>query len=261
MDPVWAVLIVLVLVLVSVALVGRRMLGYFSKFSTIRFPRALLSQTTLYPGDIILFTAHTHGYTNSLITNDFYSHASIVVRDPEDGSLYLSESLAGEIMPDPKVQDVEVMCEERARLSPLYARMKHYPGNAYLMRLTPSLTEEQSYQLWVLGQQQAPYPDAPYMMKKILPFFRPDRKRHCMEHVAWLLDSLGLAPQKMIENNQTLESRGFVGSGEALTNIHGKPLGRSGALKYLRPVQLYYDLDVVTVPEPWQVVDGYAQPV
>jgi len=254
MEVALAVMVMLIIILITVGVLCRRMLKYHSEHVNWRFPKALISHTEFYPGDILLFTPHTHGFVNSLFTQDFYTHGAIVVQDPTTGQLLISESMIGdEVMPHPSKEDVELVAGGKAVLLPLYARIKHYPGPVFLMRLTPGLTEEQSVKLWGLAQTQAPYPAFAHGLARLfgLDFMLKNNGRtyrHCMAHVAWILDQMGMTPMALLAQGKDTNSGTFLGTCKRITRIHGEPLGPYGDHEYLSPVHILYDIAPTQVP-------------
>lgn len=242
MDLAYGALVVLVLLLAGVAALGRRMAGYYSDSVALRFPRALASGVDFAPGDIVLFVAATHGFSNSAVTRSFFSHAAFVVQDPRSGRLYLSESAPGEVLP---VGRAEYAVPGGARLLPLYARLKHYTGAMYHMRLAPALAPAGAARAWERAQRAAPYPGLLQSLAGLLHLPRSARggARHCMEHVAQLVDAAGLTPAALLARGQRLGGAGFVAACQAVTRLAGRPLGPAGAHAYAPPVQVLYDLD------------------
>lgn len=244
MDAAYGTLILLVIIVAGVGALGARMMAYCGDFGTLRFPRALVSSTAFAPGDVILFTASAHGFTNSAVTRDFFSHAGMVVRDPRTRRLYLSDSSGSEVMP--AADGTEYATAAAAATIPLYARLKYYPGELYHMRLEPDLTPSQERRLWDLAQERAPYPCLWQSLAGLLRLPRWARggtSRHCMQHVAWLIDGLALTPTELMRRGALLEHAGFVGTSRAVTRIAGRPLALRGDSGYAPPVKLLYDLD------------------
>lgn len=268
MEIAFAMLAVLLLLLIGFAAMARRMLRYFSEHASWRFPRALVSATDYLPGDIVLFTGHTHGFVNSVFTLDFYTHAAMVVADPDTGDLFLSETMIGdEIMPDADEPDGERVAGGKTVLLPLYARLKYYQGEHFLMRLAPALTPRQAAALWEHARTVVPYPS---FWNSLLRVARLDlllqdggcAERHCMAHVGWLLDQLGLTPTELIEKGKKLHRGPFLGICRRITRLHQETLGRGqdgrATHRYLPPVHMLYDLDAGAVPKYVPAAKGMA---
>ena len=245
MDAAYGALILLVLILVAFAALGKRMMGYYGDFTARRFPRALASQVQFAPGDIILFNSSVHGFTNSAVTRDFFSHAGIIVRDPETGRLFVSDSSGSEVMP--AADGAEYTTRMESMYLPLYARLKYYTGEIYHLHLMPGLTDRQADYMWDLVQERVPYPGALQSLAGLLHLPRWVRSsgpsRHCMEHVAWLRDELGLTPTDLLTKGATIEHPGFIPVCKAVPGIGGKRLGVAGTSCCAPPVQVMYDLD------------------
>lgn len=249
MSATVGVLVILILILIAVGVGMCRAMGYFRDHASLRFSRALVSDTLFRPGDLLFFSAHVHGFSNSVFTMDFYSHSAIVVQDPNTGQLYVSEATLGGLMPDPSDPDAEIVASDRAQLVPLFARLKYYPGIACVARLEPGLRREESRRLWSLAQEKTPYPSFSFSLARMFRLLGGERRgsqRHCMSHVAWLLDELGLTPTELLGEGKLLEEYGFLAISRAVTTIDGQPLGPSGDRQYATPVQLLYDLDCVS---------------
>ena len=249
MDAALAVLVMLVLVLVAFVALARRMFGYFSDYVTWRFPRVKVTDIDFAPGDILLFNASTHGYTNSAVTRDFYSHGGMVVADPDTGRLFVSDSSGGEVFQDE--DEAEYTTRAESAILPLFARLKHYAGEVYHMRLVPGLTDRQTRKLWNLVQERVPYPGPGAAIAGLFHLPRPGVTRHCMEHVAWFLDSLGLTPTELSIAGKTLEKTGLIGVCKRVTRLADEPLGPKGHSRYSQPVHLLYDIDAMSRAE-WE---------
>jgi hypothetical protein len=194
----------------AVWLMGRgyvRALRYYGKYQSARFPRARLSDlfTHLKTGDILLFVPFAHGFYNSMLTDDLFSHAAMIVS--RDGSLYTSEATEG----------AELGSAGHARpgadLVPLLARLKNYSGTAYVMRLNKSLPQTVADKINGMAGETHPYPTLMQIVKG-----------------AGIVDA-SFQP-------------GFLNS-KAITEIADagikKPL--LNGYSYLPPLQILYDLD------------------
>lgn len=237
MNEFWGVTILLFIVLTVLAAIMIRIMSYYREYHLVRHERALLSGRTLKSGDIILFVAHTHGLTNSLFTWDLFSHAGVVVEI--EGGLWLSESTVDSL---PDAQGEEEILPQGSQLNRLLRRLKHYPGMAFHMPLEKPLTPSQEETLVARAREWVPYPSMLQMLGAVFRIPVHRWARHCMQHVAWLLDELGLAPGELAERGRTLLSTGFFGSSRAVSGLSGKPLG-GGANRYGDIVELLYDLD------------------
>jgi len=242
MGAVWALVVVLVIVLAAVGAAAVRAYEYCEEFACMRFPRASMVDSPPAAGDVLLFVCHAHMFFNSVITRDVYTHAGMVAEDPDTGELWLSESAIGAMYP--AAHGREIMGPRRATLTPLHYRMQQYPGTLVLLRLTPALTPELKDRLWNLALETAKYPQVHYMALQLVGaermlFAQP--RRHCMGHVAWLIDELGLRPAA---DAVPLQGRGPVGVCAAVTAVHERGASESGHT-YAPPVEILYDVDLV----------------
>lgn len=231
MDLRWAAVVALLLTLLA------RAYWYYARFATTYFPRASVVDTPLRAGDLIFFVSNTHMYYNSLFTQDIFSHAGMVVEGP-GGGLWLSESARG-----PPYAGLGQT--GRAALSPLYNRLYHYPGSVVVQKVAPELPPRLKAQLWRLAQEDAPYPSAGYLVAGAVGveralFRRP--QRHCMAHVAWLVDELGLRPAA---DPRPLSACGVVSVCRAVTTMPGRGPSRSGH-RYAPSVCLVYDAELLS---------------
>lgn len=241
MCVVWAISVVLLIVLIAVGIAAARAYQYCEEFACMRFPRASLVDNPPSAGDVVLFVCHAHMFFNSVITQDMYTHAGMVAEDPDTGELWLSESARGSMYPS---DSGEIMGPQRATLTPLHYRLQQYPGTIVLLRLSPALAPPLKSQLWKLAQETAKYPHVPYLALQLLRVERllfPSPQRHCMAHVAWLADELGLRPAA---DTAPLQDRGPVSVCSSVTTMYKRGASASG-YRYAPPVELLYDLDLV----------------
>ncbi len=234
-----AAIIAIILVLtVAVVFTGMyRLSRYNAMYKTVRARRAMVSDA--YPGmktgDIILFVATTHSPANSMLTQTFFSHAGVLMREGE--LVYISEAQPGlELMPDPARPRAEIHMGRGAELTPLLIRLKYYTGVPYLVRLSsalpPPVAEGLKRRAEALRRERYPYPTLAQIALGVLGW--RTRSRHCFQHVAHLLDGAGLIP------GGTLGSAGFVDVCREVCSLPGRCL--SFGLTYEPPVQLVYNL-------------------
>lgn len=240
MNEFIGVTVVLVIVLAVLVFFVVRLTNYWKKYHLVRHERARLSTVfpTLKSGDILLFIAHTHGLTNSLGTNDLFTHCGMVVRTGD--RLLVSEATVDTLMPDPQ-SDGEIAIPEHATLTPLLARLKHYAGATYLMRLSRRLDAGREAILLERTREELPYPTMKYMLLALVGVQRHWRARHCMQHVAWLLDEMAMTPLPLREEGRSLLDSGFFGSSRAVSTLPGEDLG--DGYSYAPPVEILYDID------------------
>jgi hypothetical protein len=240
MDEFWGVTIVLFVILTLFVATVVRATAYYKKYHQVRHPRARMSEAALKSGDIILFIGHTHGFTNSLFTADLFTHSGMVVED--GGALYLSEATL-DTVPDPATGE-EKRLPESSQLNPLLSRLSGYPGAAFLMALERPLAPDQEDVLRERARVETPYPGMLDLVKALLKLGSGTRARHCMQHVAWLLDEMGLAPEYQTARGERFLDTGLFGSSRAVTTLPGEPLGRGeDANRYTGIVELLHDLD------------------
>ena len=235
-------LIVLIMILIGISAAGIRFCRYWSSNSLKRFEGVKISDA--YPliksGDIILFIASTHDFTNSIFTILIFSHVGIVVkRRGPDGipKLYISESSAiTHIMPDPKHPEIEYMSSSGSTMVPLLTRLKHYTGETFLMSLSAPLDLKREEKLTKAAENSIgyPYPNALQGLAGILSIRTSSRL--CHEHVAFILDESDLTPL----NSGGLYNAGFLGSARAVANLHEKTLPDN--YYYHQPKKILYDI-------------------
>jgi len=242
MDEFWGITILLFIILTIFVAFVVRIMTYYKKYHLERHEKTRLSDrlAELKSGDIILFIGHTHGLTNSLFTSDLFTHSGMVVRDGDQ--LFLSEATV-DSQPDPSTGEEEPMVQA-SQLSPLLPRLKQYPGMMFLMRLQNPLTEAQKETLLDRADVVTPYPTLFQMLKAICRLNTHTYSRHCMQHVAWLLDELRLTPKPLARTGDTMLEMGFFRTSRAVTTLSGKPLGYDGENMYGPIRELLYDLDV-----------------
>jgi hypothetical protein len=235
MSEFWGLAIVLFIILFAFIAIILRCSSYCSKYDGVLHQKVLLSEVEdeLKSGDIIFFIAHVHGFTNSLLTKDLYSHVGMVLRTQE--GLFLSESTANY----PSGVDAEFY--QGSQIHPFHARLANYSGSLFLMRLEHPLTEGQRRILVDRVRTQTPYPGIISALLSVVGVSNDKRERHCMQHVAWLLDEMGLTPDELADRGKKLARTGLFASSRAVSTLSGKALGK-GANKYKNVVQMLYDL-------------------
>lgn len=238
MDDFWGVTILLFIVLTIMIAMTIRAMSYFASYHQLRYKRERMSDCIgdLKSGDIILFVGHTHGFTNSIFTKDIFTHSAMVV-EMDDG-LHLSEATL-DSMPNP-VTGAEERLPASSQVNRLQRRLHNYPGMIFLMRLSRPLTPDQERILRERVQEVNPYPGAADMLKALVGI--SSKSRHCMQHVGWLLDEMGLTPKELAANGKKLAHTGFFDSSRVVTTLAGTALGPGGN-KYEPVVELLYDLN------------------
>jgi len=279
-----AVLLALIAVLLFPWVAGSRFSDYCAQEGRHRYGRARIS--TLYPhlrtGDILLFSARA-----SLIpiaTQSQFTHAAMVVRRPGPRcGAQCRQQWGGALGPEPGSAltapapapgaahdciDCDVMIAEvcggisdgklaegfmlpaGAVLSPLLARLKYYPGAAYVMRLSriDNLSSSLSHEAAAaidsalsarLGRPFAP--PASIMLATLLgqPTF------HCYGLVSQLVDAALRRADAASEGAPPLSSESVLGVVPAVAALqNAQMVDASGARYVYRPlVEILYDID------------------
>lgn len=235
----WSVLLaaavcLTVLVVAAAALAGyARLAAYYAEHSAFRAPRALLSEAygALKTGDLLYCVAGASSGTNSVLTQTYFSHAGVLVR--EGDLVYVSETHGlAQLMPHPAAP-AGLWHPPHATLTPLLAKLRHYPGLCYLSSLSKPLPLRAAEALKRAAEraciERYPYPTLGQSLWALLG--RRSPTRHCFQHAATLLRQAGLGDLKEEE---------FLGSARAVCALPGRPL--SGGRAYGPPVQLLYDI-------------------
>ena len=211
-----------------------RYMSYYRNFVNIRYPKVKLSEYkhNLKNGDIVLFVNRVHLPSTSIFVNTLFSHVSMVVKI--DGILMLSESIFGNFIDDEgNMYDFE----PGSQLTNLNTRLNEYPGQAFVMPLRDDLTEEQTAKLYVNIYKKTAYPSSFLeLMKHIFNSNRSEKSRHCMQHVIWLLDQMGMISNncdcdtsvpKKCKKCTNIFKHSIFKSGKQITSYIGKPLGNN----------------------------------
>ena len=231
-------LVVLLIVLTIFVAVISRMAVYWGRHHNTKYKRALISERlpSMKSGDIILFITHTHGFYNSIFTGDLFTHCGMVVR--KGGRYLISESTINSFIPDPKTKE-KIDIPNEATLTPLLSRIKSYGGACFLMGLSRPLDASQESILDARMRERLPYPSFKLMILGLLGISVSHKARHCMQHVAWLLDEMGLVPETFRDAQKTLLGCGIFGTSRAIVGLPGEDLG--SGFYYKQPVELLYD--------------------
>ncbi|MDE2095889.1 MAG: hypothetical protein KGL39_01430 [Patescibacteria group bacterium] len=235
--------LITVLIIVLTLLVVAMAAGYVRAYSYYHSPRYDPSQygtvritdvyDTLKPGDVLLFISSLHCMTTSVLMKGLFSHAAILVR--HGGDLWLSESSLEGSRISPTIDS-----GPGTVLVPPLLKIKHYTGVVYLMRLARPLTAAQEARLGAEAARWRPYPLHTAAIRKMLwsalggRTWGSDSSRHCFQHVATLLEAIGLYP-----DGDRLSKKGYIDVGLAITELAGKPLHAGNV--YEEPVRIVYD--------------------
>jgi hypothetical protein len=177
----------------------------------------------LKTGDLILFKSNAIFYVNIFLTNTYYTHVGMIVK--KNNILYISETNSNntEYMPNYKTN-----CH--SELLPLLIRIKHYPGNCFLMKLNKPLTNEKEILLLKYLDEKYPYPTSFQIF--INYFIKNNKLRHCFQHVGHLLDKIGLTTNIMSNN--------IINICDAVENIFTKKI--NNGYQYDSPIKILYDI-------------------
>lgn len=241
------VIIIIILVVAILAIGTNRFVGYCAKFNNTRFNKVKFTkyQHDLKDGDVVLFIARVHNLSNSVFTNSLFSHSGMVVK--VDGELMISESNCGKhIDSDGKITHFP----NGSQLQDLEWRFEEYPGQLFIMPLKDPLTKKQQNKLHSIIHKQTNYPGSvkEVFMHVVNPH-RAEQTRHCMQHVNWLIDQIGLHPQmcdfdndnhKKCRKCKDLFKAGIFNTANQLTSYIGKSMG-SNDNTYEPIVEMVYD--------------------
>lgn len=235
-----AIVIIIMIILIYIFVVCiKRFSNYYMDTLDIRHPRTIYSKIhkSIKTGDIIFFINQTHGMSNSIFTRNLYTHSAMVIRF--DDNLYISEAAIGKYI-CPETGEVTKL-PPRAQLNSLESRCVEYPGMLFIMPLKNNLSEMQEDKLKKRIFEQMPYPGVSDIIKGIFSSRAGNNARHCMQHVSWLLDEIGLTPREYLSINKKLLDYGLFKTANELANITDKPLGVNGDNYYKEIYQLLYD--------------------
>lgn len=239
------VMLIIVLIVAFMCMGMCRLTEYSARYNTVRTPRGKLSEhyLTLKTGDIILFVSSTHSPSNSILTQTFYSHVGIILR--EGDLVYITEAQTGaELMPRPGKSDFRM--RPGADITPLLTRLKYYTGSYYILRLSRPLDPEREELVKNIAertyQDRYPYPSTKQLVLGL--FGVKTRSRHCFQHVAHILDKIGLTP---LHRSAPLQDSGFLKICDEICEIHKRQL--PDGYYYEPPCQLIYDIDAIPAKE------------
>lgn len=239
------ILIIIILSVIWPYVIIIRMLEYNNKFTTIRLPRAKISD--IYPhlktGDILLFAAATQIPMQCGISKDFYSHTGMILREGE--LVYVTEAQIGaELMPNPNIPGTDYHLKIGTTVSPLLTRLKFYTGQVCVMRLSRSLDFDREQIIKSvtdkLHNEVYAYPTIKQVLSHKLLGNRNIKARHCFQHVAHLLDSIGLTP---LDRRTPFADAGFVKCCNDICVLSGRSLPDN--YYYEDPIQIIYDIDCI----------------
>jgi hypothetical protein len=247
MDDFWGLTILLIILLVAFSAVTVRAMQYYTRYYNTRHKRVRFTdcEPHLKSGDIILYVSHTHGFSNSVFTGDLYSHGGMLVKI--GGVLHVTESTV-DSLPDP-VTGKEIALPEGSFVIPLRQRLHAYAGSAFVMSLKKPLRPEQELRLRELASVYTPYPSVGQLLRAMFRISSTHKARHCMQHIAWLLDEIDLTPSDLLKNNKKFLTRGCYGISKEITSLTGRVVGSYRNNEYGEIYELLYDGDVVRATE------------
>ena len=220
--------LIIIAITILMAIGYKRGMAYWTRYQDIQFPKRMMSD--VYPelktGDILLFIASTHGFTNSMLSQEVFSHAGVVVE--ENGRLYLSESTQGvNIAPG-------IRSKNGSDIVPLLTRLSNYSGQIFVMPLESPLDEEICEKVRQVARVRRPYPGLSRLLAGVI-FGEDDKSRHCFQHVGRILSDAGITRE-----NAPLSETGYIGVCNAVIALPKMTLRRG--MKYLEPFQVVYDV-------------------
>lgn len=200
------VYLALVLAVLAVATFARA--GAFVRGNAgLTFPLHELGAPGPRPGDLVMFATTAHGFHNSIITNSYFSHASVVT-DVLPDDLTIIESVRGGV-----------------RRTTLRGKLPTYKGLAYWVpRLVPlDASDVAALRQAADGLEGSPYlTDAGAIMRAL---FKPNRLLsphegvHCFQLAALMLDAA--------ENGNTRSGSGPFSSIDRVLAGIPPPTGRA----------------------------------
>ena len=193
----------------------------------------------LKTGDLLMFASCMSSAPHSIIWKQPYDHIGMVIRG--EGDLVYNSETSPE-NPFMKTPDGTIeRLPAGASMSPLLARLKHYNGFAYLMRLSRALDPARSQTARALAEHLTrvgfKYPTPAQFLLGLALGRKAHDARHCGQHVSHILDEIGLTP---LDQKGRLSELDFVKVGLVLGELPGRPL--PDGYYYEPPVRLVYDI-------------------
>ena len=243
--------IILLIVVLAVAfpyIILVRIMEYNQMYITVRTPRAKISE--IYPhlktGDMLMFVSASHLPANSGLSQTFFSHAAMLMR--EGDLIYTSEAQMGtELMPNPDRPDTDYHMKKGAASAPMLTRVKFYTGNTYVMRLSRALDSARERLLKATADRLHSvghaYPTARQALAAVV-LGRRAPARHCFQHVAHILDEVGLTP---LNRSTPLADSGFLQVCRDVCGLANCAL--PDGYCYEPPIELVYDIGTLSFGE------------
>jgi len=257
------IIIVLLLLLIGTFSILRTEYVYYKQYENARILKNIqISEIydTLKSGDIILYKCNTLSFAG-MLGSVYYTHIGMVIKTNDEqftgkdiykSDLYISETNpAYEYLPkeydsknwyglrphSPKKQIDGWKTNYGTDFLPLLVRIKYFAGDCFIMRLNKELDVKKKKILFSAIDKNCPYP-TPLQGLQILAekqLFKKQKTyaRHCYQHIANLLDQMGLT-------NNMLESNGFLSICNKVGYIDTQKL--NDGYKYETPIKIIYDI-------------------
>ena len=190
------IVLVIIMFVVFVCLGLVRAADYYRETRALHFPKVLASEVlpSLKTGDIILFVASTHDFTNSTLTQSLFSHGGMVVCE-QTGELGEAASISSgntKCLSESTLYSAAATGHEPlqsgANTTPLKERLQGYSGTVYCMRRRRPLNSAQCAAVQAAAaRRDCPYPNSMQILYGLAGF--RCYARHCFQHVGFLLDT------------------------------------------------------------------------
>lgn len=235
---------ILLLIVIAVAIpyfAFVRVMEYSYKYHNVRIPRMTISEA--YPhlntGDILMHLSHLPS-SSSLTHHAFFSHAAMLMR--EGDLVYTTESQSGQgLMPNPNRPGTDYYMTKGAASAPLLTRLKFCTDTVYVMHLSHPLDPAREQRLKATADQlhrdRYAYPTVRQALASAALGLKIPA-RHCFQHVAHLLDEVGLTPLNL--DSGLLAESGIFQVCREVCNLVGRAL--PDGYYYKPPVELIYDI-------------------
>ena len=241
MDILYIALIICIIIIFILFFGICRISKYIDTYTNFRIPSHInISEIydDLKSGDIILFASTIINLSNILLSHIFYTHIGILIRIND--IMYISETNpAIEFMPKNGKSTYntsydEIRTNNGADILPLLPKLKFFTGDYFIMQLSRPLNQNREELLIQtakdLFNDNYPYPTlfqglVAIMGKKI-------KARHCMLHVAHILDKLQLTLD--------YEQSGFLSICKKITELSNIKLNDN--YYYNNITQILYDI-------------------
>lgn len=244
-----ALIALVIIIMVAIPhLILIRIMEYHMVYRNMRTARAKVSDIYqhLKTGDLLMFMASSHLPVNSGLTQTFFSHTAMIMR--EGDLVYTTEADPGsEVMPNPDRPGTDYHMKKGASSAPFLTRIKFYTGTVYVMRLSYPLDPVREQRLKATADQLHsvgyPYPTMQQAFGAAL-LGRKVPARHCFQHVAHLLDEARLTPLGL---DAPLADSGIFQVCRDVCGLPGRAL--PDGYSYGPPIALMYDIGALGFDE------------